>query len=310
MLQLGAHRATTGGLHQALISADAIGAQVVQIFTSSPMQWQARPLDDQALTLWHEARAAGAVQAVVAHDSYLVNLASVDDEVFAKSRAAYIEELRRCQALDIPYLVAHPGAHMGLGEEAGLARFAETLRGIYLDHPELTVATALETTAGQGTCLGHTFAQLAQLIAAVDLPQRVGVCLDTCHVFAAGYDVRSLDGVVAMLDEFDAEIGLDWLRVIHLNDSKNALGSRVDRHERIGRGTIGDEGFAALLGDSRVAHVPMLVETPGLEHHGEELAHLRRLAKGVEHGRMRSGSCDGARGDVAARLPSASRARL
>ncbi len=282
-LRLGAHRATTGGLHQALLSADAIGAQVVQVFTSSPMQWQPRPLDPAALALWHETRAEASVELAVAHDSYLINLAATDEAVHAKSRHAFAEELRRCQALGIPYLVTHPGAHTGAGEEAGLRLFAQTLRALYDAQPELETITLLETTAGQGSCLGYTFEQIADLLAQIDLPERLAVCLDTCHVFAAGYDVRTADGVAAMLDAFDRVIGLDRLRVIHLNDSKNPLGSRVDRHERIGRGTIGDACFAALLRDPRLADVPMLVETPGLEHHEEELRHLRQLALGAEH---------------------------
>lgn len=283
MLKLGAHRATTGGLHNALLSAHDVGCQVVQLFTSSPQQWQARPLDAAAHARWAEARAtAESVEVLVAHDSYLINLATADETVHGKSVRAFTDELARCTALGIPYLVTHPGAHVGAGEEAGLARFAESLRAIYDAHPEFTTRTLLETTAGQGTCLGRTFEELAWLLAALDRPTQVAVCLDTCHVFAAGYDLRTAADVGAMLDQFESVIGLERLQVIHLNDSKGACGSRLDRHQWIGAGEIGDEGFRALLTDSRLAGVPMLIETPDLDHHAVDLAHLRALAGGNE----------------------------
>jgi deoxyribonuclease-4 len=285
MPMLGAHRATTGGVAAALPSGDAIRAEVIQVFTTSPRRWEIRPLDADAQAAWAAARARSKVKLVVAHDSYLTNLASADDAVRDKSGRAFAAELERCARLGIPYLVSHPGAHVGGGAEVGLERYGSAVSAIYEERPALTTTTLLETTAGQGSCLGRRFEELAWLLARIAQPARTGVCLDTCHVFAAGWDIRTAAGVTAMLARFDAVIGLDRLKLLHLNDSQGALGSRVDRHERIGRGQIGDECFATLLREPRLAHVPMLVETPGLEYHGEELKHLRRLAKGARHAR-------------------------
>jgi deoxyribonuclease-4 len=278
-LLLGAHRATVGGLHTAFAGGDAIGAKVIQVFTSSPRQWRARELDAGAIEAWEAARAAAKVRLVVAHDSYLINLAATDPAIRARSIAAFTDELERCRRLAIPYLVTHPGAHVGAGEAAGLASFAAALRGIYDAHPEFDTMTLLETTAGQGTSLGARFEEIAELLAAIGHETRLGVCLDTSHVFAAGYDLRTPESEAAVVSAFDDCIDLARLKVIHLNDSKGKLGSRVDRHERIGRGEIGDEAFRALLADPRLRPLPMLVETPGLEHHGAELRRLRRLAR-------------------------------
>jgi deoxyribonuclease-4 len=226
-------------------------------------------------------RGASPVQAVVAHDSYLINLCAVDAEILAKSMAAFTDELLRCQALGIPHLVTHPGAHCGAGEAAALIAFSDSLKQIYDEHPDLTVMTLLETTAGQGTTLGHRFEHLAELLQRLDLPEQAGVCFDTCHVFAAGYDLTTDEGYDAVLAEFDAVVGLNRLQVLHLNDSKPALGSRVDRHEQIGEGQIGDLAFRRIVTDERLAGRPMIIETPGTEDHGRNLERLRQLRLAV-----------------------------
>lgn len=284
---LGAHRATTGGRHNAFAAGEEIGCQVIQIFTSSPRQWKAQPVSDEDQQVWLDAWQASPIRHVVAHDSYLINLASPDDELRQKSVDAYTAELERCHRLRIPWLVTHPGAHVGAGEETGLRRFAETMRGIYDAHPDWEVITLLESTAGQGTCLGYQVEHLATLLAAIDLPQRVAVCLDTCHLFAAGYDLRDAAAYAATMDAVDSALGPETVKVVHLNDSKGALGSRVDRHDQIGEGEIGEAGFAAWVADDRWAETPMLVETPDLDRHGENLAKLRQLRKRAAKGGRR-----------------------
>jgi len=284
---LGAHRATAGGRQNAFGSGEAIACQAIQIFTSSPRQWKAQPVSDEDQQVWLDAWQQSAIQHVVAHDSYLINLASPDDELRQKSIDAYTAELERCHRLQIPWLVTHPGAHVGAGEEAGLQTFAATMRSIYDSHPDWEVTTLLESTAGQGTCLGHRLEHLATLLAAIDLPDRVAICLDTCHLFAAGYDLRDAEAYAETIGQVDAVIGAETVKVVHLNDSKGALGSRVDRHDQIGEGEIGERGFAAWVADDRWADVPMLVETPDLDRHGENLAKLRQMRKHAAKGGRR-----------------------
>ncbi|MCC7495358.1 MAG: deoxyribonuclease IV [Fimbriimonadaceae bacterium] len=273
---LGAHRATAGGRHRAFESGQSIGCGVIQIFTSSPRQWKANPVTAADQELWFAAWAESAVELVVAHDSYLINLAASDAELREKSSAAFTAELERATALEIPYLVTHPGAHVGAGEAAGLETFAAALRRIY-ETRDWPVTTLLETTAGQGTSLGWQIEQLGWLLRRLDLDGRVAVCLDTCHLFAAGYDLRDATAYGRLIDLLAAEVGLPAVKVIHLNDSKGKLGSRVDRHEQIGQGELGDAAFARLLADPRLEAVPLLVETPDLDLHGDNLKHLRRL---------------------------------
>lgn len=278
-LLLGAHRATSGGRHKAFDSGMAIGCRVIQIFTASPRQWASSPIAEADLAKWHAARAESSVELVVAHDSYLINLAAPDEDLRAKSAAAFSEELVRADALAIPYLVSHPGASVDGDEAAALERFAVTLRGIYEARPELRCVTLLETTAGMGTSLGWRLEQLAWLLERIDLPDRVAVCGDTCHLFAAGYDLRTPEAYAAVAAELDSTVGRERVKLWHLNDSKRELGSRVDRHEQIGAGELGDEAFAQLLRDPRWQGVPMLVETPDLDLHGDNLRRLRRLAR-------------------------------
>jgi deoxyribonuclease-4 len=198
---------------------------------------------------------------LVVHDSYLINLASPKEDILEKSIAAFTDELERCDQLGIPFLVTHPGAHTGSGVEAGIERFAASLNQIFAAIPDNQTMTLLETTAGQGTALGRSFEEIAAIIERVEQADRVGVCLDTCHIFAAGYDYRTPEMYAEMMDDFERTIGIERLKVIHLNDSKNPLGSNKDRHEHIGDGEIGLEGFRQFVNDPRLKGVPGILET-------------------------------------------------
>ena len=280
MLHLGAHMSISGGCDLALERAAALEMTACQIFTKNERQWVAKPLDPGVVERFRAQRAALGVGHLVAHDSYLINLASPDDALREKSRVAFGGELERCEALGVPALVTHPGAHVGSGVDAGLARVAEGLNRVLADLPDGTVSVLLETTAGQGTTLGRTFEELAAIIAMVEDQSRIGVCLDTCHVFAAGYELRTPDGYAATMANFDAVLGLDRLRAIHLNDSKHGLGSHKDRHDHIGGGELGLEAFRNVVNDPRLAGRPGILETekgPNGEEDRRNLAALRSL---------------------------------
>lgn len=262
-LRLGAHMSIAGGVHRALERASDFDMTACQIFTKNDRQWSAKPLDPEHVVRFRDQREMLGIErtALVSHASYLINLASPDDALWEKSIAAFQDELERCRELDVPYLVVHPGAHVGSGTEAGLTRVAAALDGIYAGLPQNETMTLLETTAGQGTTLGSTFDELATIIDAVEAPERIGVCLDTCHVFAAGYDFRDGEDYAAVIENFDQTIGLAKLQVIHVNDSKQPLGSRKDRHQHIGEGEIGPAGFQNFMTDERMAHLPFILET-------------------------------------------------
>jgi deoxyribonuclease-4 len=272
-----------------------LGCDVIQIFVKSNNQWRAAPLRDAEVRAFREELAAHAIRCSFAHTSYLLNLASPDRGLRRKSLASFVVELERCERLGLAYLVLHPGSHVGDGEERGLARVAGALREALDRTGEARVAILVETTAGQGTNLGWRFEHLARLIDDVAGGDRVGVCLDTCHVFAAGYDLRTTEAYRATMRELDRVIGIRRVRAVHLNDSERDLGSRVDRHAHIGRGKIGREGFRLLLRDRRFRRIPMVLETPKGER-GEmdrkNLALLRRLAAAEAAGRR-----SGARGE-------------
>ncbi len=276
--RLGAHMSIAGGACNALARGRAIGADAVQLFTKNASQWKAKPLTDEDIARFEAARAEAGYSAdvLIVHDSYLINLASPDDALWEKSLAAFGEELDRAGALGIPYLVTHAGAHIGTGEEAGLARIAAGIDKV-LDTRPAGPLILLETTAGQGTCLCYRFEQIARVIEATRYPERIGVCLDTCHVYAAGYDLADPIAYEAMIYDFDRLIGLDRLKALHLNDSKKGLGSRVDRHEHIGKGEIGLNAFRLLLNDPRVNDRPMVLETDKGPHGSEDLVNLATL---------------------------------
>jgi deoxyribonuclease-4 len=279
---LGAHMSISGGLHLAVERALQVECRALQIFTKNASQWKARPLADEAVERFRAAREESGLGVVLAHDSYLINLASPDPRLLDKSIAAMGDELVRAERLGLPFVVSHPGAHKGDGEAAGLARVAASLDRVHREHPDLGVKVLLETTAGQGTSLGFRFEHLSSIIEQVQQPERLGVCLDTCHIFAAGYDLRTPETYRATMEEFERVVGFHRLHAIHVNDSKKDLGSRVDRHQHIGEGALGREAFRCLMQDPRLTAIPKVLEThkdPDLEDDRRNLALLRELAR-------------------------------
>jgi len=266
------------GLARAVQLGRDIGCRVIQVFTKSPQQWRARDIAPEDAEAFRAANAQLMAAPPVAHDSYLINLATSDPDLLERSRQAFLHEMERCHQLGIPVLVTHMGSFANSTEEDGLARLRDSLNHI-LDRAEnLAVSIALETTAGQGNSLGSRLEQFPRILEGVRRQERLALCVDTCHVFAAGYDIRTLDGLNDLLERIGSLVGLDRLRVIHLNDSRRELGSRVDRHEHIGQGQIGEAAFRALLLDERLARVPKIVETPmAKELHAYNLAMLRWL---------------------------------
>ncbi len=276
---LGAHTSIAGGVFNAIKAGREIGADVVQIFSKNQRQWSGRAYSDEELATYFRLREETGIQPAMVHDTYLINLASPDAETLNKSLAAFIDEIQRTSTLKIPYLVAHPGSHAGAGEKTGVRRVAESLRRCWESAAVSGVIILLETTAGQGSNLGYTFAQLRDMIALSGVEAHLGVCIDTCHVFAAGYDIRTAEGWEKTVQEFERIIGLPKLKAFHFNDSRHALGSRKDRHERIGRGEIGAEGFRLILNDARVNRLPMILEIPGgRDADKEDLDLLRGMA--------------------------------
>jgi deoxyribonuclease-4 len=258
----GAHMSIAGGLHNALLAAQAHGMNTVQLFTKNSNQWNARDLTDQEVRLFRQTLRRTRLRFPMAHDSYLINLASPREALYRQSLEAFLIELRRAEQLGLRYLIAHPGASTDGDEPAGLARVARALDEIHARCPGFRVRILLETTAGQGTTLGHRFEHLAEIFARVADPQRLGVCFDTCHVFAAGYPLAPVTEYQATLRHFERVLGLHRLRAFHVNDSLKPLGSRVDRHAHIGRGLLGIEPFRLLVNDRRFRTRPMVLETP------------------------------------------------
>jgi deoxyribonuclease-4 len=271
-----------GGLVLGIERALKLRIRALQIFTKNASQWRAPVLEDHHAATFRCAWEASGLAPVVAHGSYLINLASPDPALRRKSIEAYADELARAERLGVRYVVTHPGAHMGQGTEAGCDRIAESLDHARALAPAPSVITLLETVAGQGTTIGRTFEELARIRGKATRPDLIAVCFDTCHVHAAGYDLVTERGCAATFEEFDRVLGLESLRVFHVNDSKNERGSRVDRHEHLGRGRLGPEPFARILRDSRFRAVPKLLETPkgkdGVVMDRRNLAFLRRLA--------------------------------
>ncbi|MCX6828425.1 MAG: deoxyribonuclease IV [candidate division Zixibacteria bacterium] len=274
---LGAHMSIAGGVFNAPIAGKKATCDTVQIFTKSSNQWKAKPLTDEEIARFFEEQKNTGVTVACAHDSYLINLGSPDKELYKKSSEAFEIEYERCDMLKIPSLVMHPGSHLGDGEEAGLKRIADAFNRLFEKHPANKTVVCLETTAGQGTNLGYRFEQLAQIIDWVEDKPRIGICLDTCHVFAAGYPVQTEKDYKATMREFDTILGLERLKVIHLNDSKKVFGSRVDRHEHIGKGELGLEPFRFLLNDKRLSKIPKILETPKGDELLEDIENLKVL---------------------------------
>lgn len=277
IMKLGAHMSIAGGVYNAFERGRSIGCDTIQIFTKSSNQWYSKPLTDEDLTRFRQEQERTGIAPVVAHDSYLINLGTPDEALWQKSLAAFIAEVERCDRLGIPYLVMHPGSHMGAGEAFGLKRIAEGLNRTRAAHPRSKVRVLLEITAGQGGHLGYRFEQIAQLLADAEDPDFLGVCFDTAHALAAGYDLRTPDTYAQTFAEFDRIIGLNRLQCFHFNDSKKPLGSRVDRHDQIGQGTLGLEPFRLILNDPRFRDIPMILETPKSEDLHEDVENLRIL---------------------------------
>ncbi len=267
----------SGGLHLAFERAQTAGCAVLQIFSKSERQWQAKPLTDEAIAQFKDAQQRTNIGPVLVHDSYLINLASPKDDLWHKSSAAFAHELQRCEQLGVPYLVTHPGAHTGSGTEAGLQREADALNRLFADGVGGPTMVLLETTAGQGTALGGRFEELAWLLEHVAYPNRMGICVDTCHIFAAGYDVRTAEGYAAVFDRLIDLVGLEQIKAFHLNDSKGTLGGHLDRHAAIGDGEIGLDGFRLLINDARFVGLPMVLETPKSDDGAEDLRNLATL---------------------------------
>lgn len=278
---LGAHVSISGGLDKAFARGLESGCTALQIFTKNANRWQGKPISPEEAAAFHQAWQGSGIGPVMAHDAYLVNLASPKGSVREKSKKALSDEFVRCAQLGIANLVVHPGAHLGDGVTKGLERIREALHTILENTPE-KVHLLLENTAGQGSYLGGDFAHLATLLEGLDAGERVGVCFDTCHAHAAGYDLASAEGYARTMAEFDRVVGIDQIRAFHLNDSLKPCGSRVDRHAHIGQGTIGRVGFACLMQDQRFAERPMILETPKGEQGDMDqvnLALLRELAR-------------------------------
>jgi deoxyribonuclease-4 len=280
-LRFGAHMPTAGGVQNAVLSGAHIGCDSIQLFTASPRQWKAAPPDRAAIHRFRRAVDATGIHPLIAHDSYLINLATPDPALLEKSRLAFLAEMERAEALGLDFVVTHMGAHTGAGEEAGIQSLCQSLNWLHAQIPGFRVRVALETTAGQGTCLGGAFDHFPQIFAQVDEAERLAVCMDTCHIFVAGYDVRDAATVAATLDEFDEKVGIGRLCAIHANDAQKGLGSKTDRHAHIGEGCIGNAGFRALLADPRLPEgLPIIVETPESETmHAVNVWRLRCLAE-------------------------------
>ncbi len=279
-LLLGAHMSIAGGIHNAFAHGIRAGCRTLQIFLKSSSQWKGKALTEEDRRLYVEAQRQSGITPVVAHNSYLINLASPDAALRRKSLDAFGEEMRRANFLGVSAVILHPGSHMGAGVDAGVKRVADALNRALSRVPP-PVRILLENTAGQGNCLGRCFEELAAILEKVRDQDRVGVCLDTCHTFAAGYDIRTEPGYRKTMRAVDRLIGLDRVAVVHVNDSRGDLGCHADRHAHIGLGRIGLEGFRCLVNDRRFARIPKILETPkgpDLEEDLMNLATLRSLA--------------------------------
>jgi len=274
---LGAHTSINGGVSTAVDLAEKLGFTAMQIFTKNNNRWYSKELSENEIEKFRMRLESSKIKFVVAHDSYLINLCSKELEMLNKSRDSFLDELKRCELLGIPHLNFHPGAHLGLGEEKGIKIIAESLNIAHANTKGYKVSSMIEATAGQGSSLGYKFEHLQKIIEFVDDKSRMTVCIDTAHIFAAGYDIRNVSNYNKVIDEFDNIVGLEKLKCMHMNDSKKPLGSKVDRHEHIGKGFIGLEGFANIMNDNRIMHIPKILETPKGKEQLEDLVNLKIL---------------------------------
>jgi deoxyribonuclease IV len=276
--RFGAHLSVAGGLHNALIAAAELGCDCVQIFVKNQRQWQAKPLTPEQVRLFGEAQLRTGVHPVVAHACYLLNLASPDRAGRRRSVVALIDELERCETLGVPFLVLHPGSHLGAGADAGIRNTVASLDEVHRATRGFTARLLLETTAGQGSSVGCEIPQLGRIIDGTGDPDRLGVCLDTCHLFAAGYDLSDPVGYENTVLLLSAQVGLRRIKCIHMNDSRSPCGSRVDRHQHIGKGRLGRQAFVHVVNDQRLAEVPKILETPkGMDGRGTDLDRVNLL---------------------------------
>jgi deoxyribonuclease-4 len=277
---LGAHMSIAGGLHRAILRGQEVGCSVVQIFLKNQLRWTAAPYAEAEVREFKAAWRATGIGPIFAHGSYLLNLATPDPAEWRRAVAALRDEVERAGTLGLPFVVVHPGSHRGAGADPGIRRIARALDAVADGMPGDRAGILLENTAGAGDTIGRSFEELARILDHVRAPERVGICLDTCHLFAAGYDIRSREGYEACVDRCARVIGLGRVRAIHVNDAKAPLGSGLDRHEQIGKGALGVGPFAWLVRDRRFAKVPMVLETPKEpepQADREALALLRRL---------------------------------
>jgi len=279
---LGAHMSIAGGTPRAIERAEKVRCTALQIFVKNASRWTAPEISEQESAEFRKLRGESRLRSVLAHDSYLINLASPDQDLWNRSILALCDELGRSEKLGLDFLVAHPGAHLKSGENEGIRRISQAIDLIHQKTVGFSVKIALETTAGQGSNLGYRFEQLRDMISGCQHPEKLAVCLDTCHVFAAGYDIRDEECYQQTLQSFDETIGLERLAVIHLNDSKRELGSRVDRHNHIGHGQIGERAFKLIMNDRRMAFIPKILETPKGDDDSWDGKNLRKLESLLE----------------------------
>ncbi|MCX6145027.1 MAG: deoxyribonuclease IV [Ignavibacteriales bacterium] len=279
---LGAHMSIAGGVHCAVERAESIGCTTMQMFVKNNNQWHGKKFTAEDISTYKKLLRESSIGPVVVHDTYLINLCAVNKEILQKSRDALKDELDRCEMLGVEYLNFHPGSHMGAGERDGIERIAESLNLIHALTAGYRVKSVIETTAGQGTAIGYRFEHLRQIIDLVEQRERMAVCVDTCHILAAGYDIVTETGYEQTFREFDSVIGLHHLVAFHVNDAKRERGSRVDRHEHIGKGTIGKAGFRLLMNDERFRVIPKILETPKGPEMKEDIKNMRVLKSLME----------------------------
>ena len=280
-LLIGAHTSAAGGVYKALLEGQRIGATTIQLFTSNQKQWKGREYTQKEIDLWEQALEETGLEKIMSHDSYLINLGSPNPDVLEKSRRAFREEIGRCHALGITYMNFHPGAALKEDRQLCLDRIVESLLECEDLVAEGETTLLLESTAGQGSTIGYLFEELGYIVDRTKKKLPIGVCIDTCHSFAAGYDIRTAEGWEKTLQEFDDLVGLEFLKAFHLNDSMKGLGSRVDRHRPLGEGEIGMECFRVLMNHPKTRHLPKYLETPGgPDKWIDEIALLHELAKG------------------------------
>ena len=282
-LLLGAHTSTAGGVYTAIERAMKMKFTAMQVFTKNNNRWNAKPLEKDEIKKFKELLKNSDIKFVLTHSSYLINLCSNNKVVLNKSRNAFIDELKRCELLGIPHLNFHPGSHGGQGEKDGIKIIAESLNICHEKTKNCKVTSMLEATAGQGTTLGYQFEQLQEIIYLVEDKKRMTVCIDTAHIFAAGYNIRDSKEYKKVIKGFDNIIGLNRLKCFHMNDSKKELGSRVDRHEHIGKGFIGKEGFANIMNDKKLERIPKILETPKGKEMKEDVKNLKTLLSLIKH---------------------------